>query len=99
MVAEPTPCPVTVAVSPEPNTSATAALRVVHVTAGFGTGLPLLSPTAANRVILPPIPTVVGPEIRRYAPPPPAWARSTERVVVSPATTWTEGVMEGARNG
>jgi hypothetical protein len=45
MVAEPTPCPVTVAVSPEPNTSATAALRLVHATAGFGTGLPLLSPT------------------------------------------------------
>ena len=64
MVAEPTACPVTVAVSPEPNTSATAGLRLVHDTDGFWTGFPLLSPTAANSTMLPPTPTVVGPEIR-----------------------------------
>src|SRR5207245_10200980 len=61
MVAEPTALPVTLAVSPAPATSATAGLRLVHDTDGFGTGFPLLSPTAANHTMLPPTQTVVAP--------------------------------------
>ena len=38
-------------------TLAVVSALLVHVTDGFGTGLPCASPTAANRVIVPPTPT------------------------------------------
>src|SRR5207253_9343161 len=46
--------PVTDAVSPTPVTCAMAVLLLVHDTEGFETGLPLASPTAARRLIVPP---------------------------------------------
>src|SRR5213082_821842 len=73
---------VTVAESPKPVTLAVSAGLLVHVTDGFCTGLPLASPTAAKRVIVPPTPTEVGPEMRTYAPPPePALGSRTDRGV------------------
>src|SRR6266536_1597242 len=70
MVTKPGWRPMTEAVSPTGNSVATAVSLLVHDTAGFTTGLPLASPTAARKVMLPPTPTDVGPEIWMYAPPP-----------------------------
>src|SRR5207253_6477990 len=63
------PCfrPMTLAVSPTPVTLAVVSSLLVHDTDGLRTGLPFASPTAANRVIVPPTPTEVGPEMRTYA--------------------------------
>ena len=53
------PCfrPMTLAVSPTPVTLAVVSSLLVHDTDGLRTGLPFASPTAANRVIVPPTPT------------------------------------------
>src|SRR5437867_13378578 len=98
IVAKPCSRPVTRAESPNPVTAAVSAGLLVHVTDGFCTGLPFASPTAANRVIVPPTPTEVGPEMRTYAPPDPALRRNTEMAVGSPAATCTFGVTTGSRN-
>src|SRR5437764_966226 len=99
-VATPSIRPVTRAESPKPVTLAVSAGLLVHVTDGFCTGFPLASPTAANRVIVPPTPTEVGPEMRRYAPPlEPALGSRTDKGVVLPAVTCTPGVITGSRFG
>src|SRR4029077_1796109 len=64
MVTKPCRRPVTSAESPNPVTVAVSAGLLDHVTDGLCTGLPFASPTAASRVIVPPTPTEVGPEIR-----------------------------------
>src|SRR5947207_8579735 len=97
-----TPCsrPVTRAESPNRVTAAVSAGLLVHVTDGFCTGLPFGSPTAANRVIVPPTPTEVGPEMRTYAPPlEPALGSRTDKGVVLPAVTCTPDVITGSRLG
>src|SRR2546422_11750922 len=100
MVANPSWLPVTAAVSvPDDETEAMAGLSLVQVTEGFETGLPLASPTAAWSRIAPPMPTDVGPEMRMYAPPEPARARATERVVVPPVVTATPVVTTGSSHG
>src|SRR5256886_16800757 len=74
--------------------------RSAHDPDGLRTGLPFASPTAANRVIVPPTPTEVGPEMRTYAAPlEPALGSSTDKGVVSPAATCTFGVTTGSRYG
>src|SRR5437660_10322602 len=100
IVARPCSRPVPRAESTKPVTVAVSAGLLVHVTDGFCTGLPLASPTAANRVIVPPTPTEVGPEMRTYAPPPePALGSRTDRGVVLPAVTSTPDVVTESRFG
>src|SRR2546423_110264 len=100
IVAKPCIRPVTRAESPNPVTLAVSAGLLVHVTDGFCTGLPLASPTAANRVIVPPTPTEVGPEMRTYAPPPePPLGSRTDKGVVLPAVTSTPDVVTESRFG
>src|SRR6266480_5269387 len=100
IVAKPCSRPVTRAESPNPVTVAVSAGLLVHVTDGFGTGLPLGSPTATNSVIVPPTPTEVGPEMRTYAPPlEPALGSRTDKGVVLPAVTCTPDVITGTRFG
>src|SRR6184192_977141 len=100
IVAKPCSRPVTRAESPKPVTAAVSAGLLVHVTDGFGTGLPFGSPTAANSVIVPPTPTEVGPEMRTYAPPlEPALGSRTDKGVVLPAVTSTPDVVTESRFG
>src|SRR2546422_8048664 len=55
---------------------------LVHVTDGFGIGLPFASPTAAYSVMVPPMPTDDGPETRTYGPV--GWESTTDSGVVAP---------------
>src|SRR5947209_17827230 len=96
MVAMPCFRPMTLAVSPTPVTLAVVSSLLVHDTDGLRTGLPFASPTAANRVIVPPTPTEVGPEMRTYAAPlEPALGGSTDKGGVSPAASAPARVAHG----
>src|SRR5947209_4670188 len=89
--------PVTVAVSLTPTTCAIELSLLVHVTDGFGIGLPFASPTAAYSVMVPPMPTDDGPETRTYGPV--GWGSTTDSGVVAPAVTCTLCVITACRDG
>src|SRR4051812_37083825 len=88
IVADPVARPTTAAVSPTPMTSAIDWSLEVQITLGNGIGSPVGSPTDASSVMLPPTPTELGPEIRKYALPlEPAGGSAAETVVAAPFAT------------